>query len=104
MDEALHRHDELPITSGMGWLQMELLLNKSLPVKKEFSFIRMLGSYLPAVLVSILFLFSSLQLNNTLSGRTIASNTIFINQDQAIFSSLNYNEQKYSANTITVIK
>ncbi len=62
MAEVLHTPDELPISSGAGWMQMESLLNKSLPVKKRPAGMVLLIACLPGLLCSI-FTFSFLQLN-----------------------------------------
>jgi hypothetical protein len=61
MAEVLHTSDELPVSSGAGWMQMELLLNKNMPVKKQSAGM-MLIACLPVLLCSV-FTFSFLQLN-----------------------------------------
>jgi len=64
MAEELHIHDDLPISPGTGWIQMESLLNRTLPVKQKPSGARLLMACLPALLMCGIFLFSSLKLGN----------------------------------------
>jgi hypothetical protein len=64
MAEELHTHDDLPISAGMGWMQMEALLNKTLPLRQKPSVARLLMACIPALLMLCIFLFSSLNLGN----------------------------------------
>ena len=82
MAEELHTPDnELPISSTVGWMQMELLLNKNLPVKKRPASIRLLFACLPALLCSI-FLFSFLQLGQYFFHAAFINNTQLAYKDQ----------------------
>lgn len=65
MDD-LHIENGLPVSAAEGWMQMQSLLNKNLPVKKEMNTVSRLLSFLPAIFLSGIFLFSSLQLDNHL--------------------------------------
>ena len=89
-------NNELPISSAAGWMQMESLLDKNLPVKKRTTSIRLFISCLPALLLCSVFVFSSLQLDSNLLKIIIADNakTTLENKNNI---DLNYNNHKYLA-------
>lgn len=66
MMDDLHIENDLPVSATDGWRQMESLLNTNLPVKIKVTAVIRLLSFLPAIFMSGIFLFSSLQLNNHL--------------------------------------
>ena len=66
MMDDLHINNELPVSSGEGWMQMELLLNRTLPVKNKIDYQDRVFSLMPAFLFCSIFIFSSLKLDNQL--------------------------------------
>ena len=90
-------NNELPISSAAGWMQMESLLNKNLPVKKRPASIRLFVSWLPALLLSSIFVFSSLQLDRDLLKIIIADNakSTLQNKNNINPEILNYNNNRH---------
>jgi hypothetical protein len=105
MAEGLHTPNELPISSSTGWMQMESLLNKNLPVKKRPAGIGLLISCLPALLCSF-FTFSFLQLNNKFFHATVVNNipVAFQKPVANLLSLPGYNDNQHVLNTHALAK
>ncbi|MBL0358577.1 MAG: hypothetical protein IPP72_17705 [Chitinophagaceae bacterium] len=74
MPEELDMNEELPFSSGAGWLEMKALLDSNLPVKKSATPMGLTHCMITALMFAIL-LFSSLHLGEGLSTLRVEANS-----------------------------
>ena len=86
MNEYLH-NGEPAISANAGWQEMQFLLEEHLPVKKSTGFSRQLLQYAAAVLLFILLVLTSLQLNN----KFLPTNNITSNNKKVTFNDIKLN-------------
>jgi hypothetical protein len=92
MTEDLHIDNDLPFSPGEGWRQMELLLDKTLPVSHKKTGRNLLLSCVPAFLLSTIFLFSFLRLDTALFNPGLNNNSIVF--DEKISGTVSFSPQR----------
>ncbi|MFT3683031.1 MAG: hypothetical protein QM791_22415 [Ferruginibacter sp.] len=78
MTDELNTNNQLAFSPGEGWAQMEAMLNKSLPVNKKNSWRLWLLHCIPCILLSLIFMLSSLQLDVNKQSKKIESNELAV--------------------------
>lgn len=78
-------YNNLPFSADEGWAQMQALLNKKLPVKKDTAS-EELFSLLPVVFLSTIFLFLSLQVSKDVSMSRFPVNELYTSSTTTVSS------------------